>query len=192
MFRNLLFLLAIFASSMSFAQNAPNPCADIAEATRGKTSTQIDTILQSCRGESGLMTPTLTADNAQEWADIAQAFAKAAGTAAKELGVATNDFLDSPAGYLLAGVLIYNYGGGFILVGIPFALFTILLYLFIARAAYTAEITYTPVPVLWGFWTIRRKTRKYREYLGESRGGFLAIIGIALALLNVAVIVNVA
>lgn len=86
-------------------------------------------------------------------------------------------------------VLIYNYGGGFILVGIPFALFTILLYVFIARAAYTAEITYTPV--LWGFWTIRRKTRKYREYLGESRGGFLAVTGIVLAMLNVVVFANI-
>lgn len=104
MIRNLLIFMMLFASSMVFAQNnVPNPCADIAEATRGKTSTQIDTILQSCRGESGLMTPTLTADNAREWADIAQAFTKAAGTVAKELGVATNDFLDSPAGYLLAG-----------------------------------------------------------------------------------------
>ena len=95
MFRNLLILFTFFISSMAFAQNVPNPCADIAEATRGKTSTQIETILQSCRGD-GSSTPVLTASNAKEWSEIASAFASAAGTAAKELGVATNDFLDSP------------------------------------------------------------------------------------------------
>lgn len=191
MFRNLLILFTFFISSMAFAQNVPNPCADIAEATRGKTSTQIDTILQTCRGEAGAA-PVITVDNAKQWSEIAQSFASAAGTAAKELGVATNEFLNSPAGYLLAAVLVFNYGGGLVIIGIPFAILSLFMFYYAWRLAYTRSVTYTETPVLWGFWSIRRKTRVLNDTLSESRAFFLGLTGVFIALLNVVFLINLA
>lgn len=189
MFRNLLIIFTFFASSIVFAQTVPNPCADIAEATRGKTSTQIETILQSCR-EDGGVTTALTVDNAKEWSEIAQSFASAAGTAAKELGVATNDFLDSPAGYLLAAILIFNYGGGLLFVGIPLFIFSFFMFYYAWRLAYTEKVEYSDVPVLWGFWSIRRNNRILSKTITESRGGFLAATGVVLLVLNLVVTLN--
>ena len=191
MLRNLLILLAIFTSSFTFAQNAPNPCADIAEATRGKTSTQIETILQSCR-EDGGVTTALTVDNAKEWSEIAQSFTSAAGTAAKELGVATNDFLNSPAGYLLAAVLVFNYGGGLVIIGIPFFFLSVFMFYYAWRLAYTESVTYTETPVLWGFWSIRRKNRILGDQLSESRAFFLATTGVFIVAVNIVLLHNLA
>jgi hypothetical protein len=188
MIRNLLISLMFFISGAVFAQNATvNPCGDIPNATKDMTPSQIQTILETCR-TGGV--PSLTVDNAKEWSEIAESFAKAAGTAAKELGVATNDFLNSPAGYLLAGVLVFNYGGGLILIGIPFMILSFFGIKHAWRWAYTDEIKYENVPVLWGFWTIRRATRTQREYLGESRGFFIAAITALIAVANVVMIVN--
>lgn len=191
MLRNLLILLAIFTSSVAFAQNVHNPCADIAEATRGKTSTQIETILQTCRGET-TSAPVITADNAKEWSEIAQSFASAAGTAAKELGVATNDFLNSPAGYLLAAVLIFNYGGGLVIIGIPFVFLSVFMFYYAWRLAFTKSVTYTETPVLWGFWSIRRKNRILGDTLSVDRSLALGMTGVFIAVVNVVILFNLA
>jgi hypothetical protein len=191
MIRNLLISLMFFISGAVFAQNATtvNPCDDIPNATKNMTSDQIRTILESCR-TGGFTSQPITVDSAKEWSEIAESFAKAAGTAAKELGVATNEFLNSPAGYLLAGVLVFNYGGGLILIGIPFMILSFFGIKHAWRWAYTDKVTYENVPVLWGFWTIRRSTRTQREYLGESRGFFIAAITALIAVANIVLIVN--
>lgn len=190
MIRNLLISLVFFISGAAFAQTATvNPCDDIPNATKDMSPNQIQTILETCR-TGGV--PTLTVDNAKEWTEIAEGFAKAAGTAARELGVATNDFLNSPAGFLLAAVLVFNYGGGLILIGIPFMILSFFAIQYAWRTAYTKEFEYEAVPVLWGFWTIRRSKRIYREYVGEARGAFLAATIALIAIANIVLIANLA
>lgn len=130
MIRSILLVFALMFSFSTFAQTAtPNPCANIPEATRGKSSTEIQTILETCRADAvevASVLPEVTPEKAAEWSDAAKGFAEAIGIAARELGIATNDFLMSPAGVLLAAILLFNYAGGAI-VGFPFTIFTVLL-----------------------------------------------------------------
>jgi hypothetical protein len=51
------------------------------------------------------------ADVADKWVNIGERFGKMFGGAAKEIGMATNDFLKTPVGMMTAGVIIFNYVG---------------------------------------------------------------------------------
>lgn len=196
MFRSILLVFALMFSTAAFAQtaNVPNPCADIAEATRDKNSTEIQTILESCRtkaSEAARILPQVTPEKAAEWSDAAKGFAEALGIAAKELGIATNDFLMSPAGFLLAAILLFNYAGGAI-IGFPFTIFTILLMFWLIRRMVTGKIEYETVPVLWGAFQYRRK-KSYQsaEYLGEGKAALLLLTALGLLILNLVVWLNV-
>lgn len=52
--------------------------------------------------------PKVTKEDLSEWANISQEFAKAIGIAAKEMGVAVNEFITTPAGILTAGVILWH------------------------------------------------------------------------------------
>lgn len=190
MIRYILLALAIMLTPSAFAQNAaPNPCQNIAEATRGKEYHEINTLLESCRAK----TPTLnvSSEEASEWSSAAKEFAGAIGIAAKELGVAVNDFLDSPAGILLAVILILNYGGGLV-IGLPvtFASFAFMGWLY--HRILTGKVEYQMVPVLWGAFHIRRKVSTQRvQEIGDGAGGIFLLSGILLFILNVIVWISV-
>lgn len=64
---------------------------------------------------------TLSPDSVREWAGLAKEFGSAIGQTAKELGVAVNDFLRTPAGILLTIYLFWSKLGG-IIIGIPFVI----------------------------------------------------------------------
>lgn len=160
MFRNLFLAAALmFLAVPAFAQNpaAVNPCADIAEATRDKSSMEVDTILKACR-KAEADKPFIAipdAEDANSWADAAKGFGEALGIAAKELGIAANDFLNSPAGWLLAFILLFNYAGGAV-VGVPMTLFILLFWWNTMKRVMRDRVEYTYVPVLWGLFSIRR------------------------------------
>lgn len=195
MFRSILLVFALMFSATAFAQTAaPNPCANIAEATRGKNPTEIQTILESCRTEAASATsilPEMTPERAAEWSDAAKGFAEALGIAARELGIATNDFLTSPAGVLLAAILLFNYAGGAI-VGFPFTIFTILVLLWLVRRLTTEKVEYETVPLLWGLVHYRRKKVDASvEYLSDSKGILLLLATVVMVVLNLIVWANV-
>lgn len=65
---------------------------------------------------------TISTEKLSEWGKIAQEFAKALGIAAKEMGIAIDDFLGTTAGKLTAIIIIYHVMGEAILgifLGIP-------------------------------------------------------------------------
>lgn len=65
--------------------------------------------------------PALSPDNVREWAGLAKEFGSAIGQTAKELGIAVNDFLRTPAGILITIYLFWSKLGG-IVIGIPFVI----------------------------------------------------------------------
>lgn len=189
MLRSIILAVSLMFSSVAMAQTV-NPCDNIPEATRGKNSTEIATILETCRGDNGNM-PTITPEKAAEWSDAAKGFAEALGIAAKELGIATNDFLMSPAGFLLAAILLFNYAGGAI-IGLPFSIFTILLMFSLIRRLMTDKIEYEVVPVLWGaFQWRRKKVVRSVDYITEGKGALLILSALGLFIMNVIVWLNV-
>lgn len=50
-------------------------------------------------------------DNLQKYADVGEAIAKSLGAAAKEMGVAVNEFMQSPAGLLTVVLIVYHFIG---------------------------------------------------------------------------------
>lgn len=193
MFRSIILSVALMFSTVAFANEAvPNPCQNIPEVTKGKTTTEIAAILESCRSNSGsTILPSVNPEDAVEWSDAAKGFAEALGMAARELGIATNDFLNSPAGVLLAGILLINYAGGAI-IGLPFSLFSILLVYSLFRRFTAGEVKYELAPVLWGAFHIRRKVQvgDAKDIDGNNSLSLFVYI-IALGALNLMVWVNV-
>ncbi len=193
MLRSILLSLAFLVATPAFAQDAgPNPCANLAEATRGLSSDKTATLLESCRtGASVPSTITKMADpdTASKWSQAAKGFAEALGIAAKELGIAANDFLDSPAGYLLAAILLFNYAGGAI-VGFPFTIFTLLFWWYINRRVMVESTEYERVPVLWGAFSFRRVKQTVYDK-SEYTAIFALLSALGLVVLNIIVWVNV-
>lgn len=194
MFRSLIFAAALLFAVPSFAQEK-NPCANLAEATRDLSSMQVQTLLESCRDSASAakISELASPEKASQWAEAAKGFSEAIGIAAKELGIAANDFLDSPAGYLLAIILLFNYAGDTILsifVGLPFSLLTLYGWFYIVRAAARTDVKYEFVPVLWGLFRRRRVVEEDWEW-GDAAGLWALGVGFGVAVLNVIVWANI-
>lgn len=54
----------------------------------------------------------VTVDDVQRYADIGNAVAQSIGAAAKELGIATNEFMNTSAGKLAVFLIVYHFIGG--------------------------------------------------------------------------------
>ena len=159
--------LALGFSATAFAETTttPNPCENIAETTRDMDTTQVYNLLASCRPEKAASVVAKLSDPvaANQWADAAKGFGQALGTAAKELGIAANDFLNSPAGYLLAGILIFNYAGGAV-IGLPFTIFSMFFWWYITRRSMLQSKEYVTVPMFWGMFTMRRVVKTFYKF----------------------------
>ena len=188
----LVLALTLGLALPAFAQTVPvNPCEDLAEATRGKSSQAIDVILQSCRkGSENSIVKVPDAEEFSEWAQASKGFAEALGIAAKELGIAVNDFLASPAGILLAFILLLNYAGGAV-IGLPFTIFTLILLWTLVRRLSIASIEYETVPVFWGFTTVRRKKVTKFTSIDDDNALILTVATIVMVILNLIVWLNV-
>jgi hypothetical protein len=97
-------------------------------------------------------------DKVSAWGQASKDFAHAIGIAAKELGIAVNDFLNSPAGWILAGLLIFNFGGSTFISAILW-IFMVCVWLFSFYKFYKAfafSYEYQYVPILWGLTSVKR------------------------------------
>jgi len=148
--------LLLSACQVSYAQISANPCDNIPQATAGKTQTQVNTILELCRGGNTPNLGTLAnieATDVSAWGAVAKDVAHAVGIAAKELGVATNDFLNSPAGLLVAFLIIFKVMGNYlayVFISIPFSLVLIWVWVKLNKTMAIKKITYDYKPVLFG------------------------------------------
>lgn len=192
----LLITMLIFAVPTAYAQSEAivNPCENIAEVTRGKSQSEVGVILETCRSQpntSALVigNSPVSKEDATKWGSVAKEFAEALGIAAREMGIAVNDFLQSPAGFLLAAVLVIKFAGGFV-IGFPFTVFSILCVLYLAKKVYTAEIEYENVPMFWGAITVRRVKSRTTE-VSDNAGMTVFLAAVALTILNLIVWINV-
>lgn len=198
-FKSMFLLLALmFVALPAFAQDTPNPCADIPKATEGKGPTETSTILDLCRAGAAKNVVTIgdakvavpEAKEVSEWSQALGGFADGIVTVANGLGIAVNDFMKSPAGVLLALILLLNYAGG-VIIGVPFVMFTILVFAYMFRRVTIDSISYENVPMFWGMITVRRRTVVKMTSIDGDSAGVLAVTGFALLLLNLIVCLNV-
>lgn len=180
----LLLPLSVFAQQATF-----DPCAlnTVELAKLNMSRDQLINLTNDCaskgvtRGSDGLSSVKAVAEHSSEIGEAAKGIAQAIGIAAKELGIAVNDFLKSPAGTLTIAFIIAKFFGGKIL-----ALLLLPLYTLVARGAWQRawvyETQYTYTPVLWGMFQRRRIALTKRldwAHMGDTQ--VLLIFGIAIA-----------
>ena len=182
MFYKYMLVIALALSSFgAMAQSTTvNPCDNIAEVTSQMTQNEVSTLLKTCR--NGGTTSTITQKNVSKLAPAAKGIAEAIGIAAKELGIATNDFLKSPAGFLVAALLIFNFGGGLIFC-VAFSVISFLIASMTILRLRIASCEFESVPVLWGAFSIRRVKSAIAHKDYDNMVGFMMFCVMVLALL---------
>lgn len=81
--------------------------------TDGLTESQKADLVKQAEAMKAQALPGSTiADNTEKWLNIGERFGKMIGSAAREVGVAANEFLNTPVGKLTAAVIVYQYVGG--------------------------------------------------------------------------------
>lgn len=123
--------------------------------------------------------PKVTKEELSEWAAVSQEFAKAIGIAAKELGVAVNDFLNTPAGILTAGVIIWHTLGADIVKLLSIFGVAWVVYLF-NRALWFSHYETIPRSFMGVVWNSRVRRQLKWEDLHESAMWWIILSVMAL------------
>jgi hypothetical protein len=104
-------------------------------------------------------------DNVDKWVDVGERFGKMLGGAAKEVGIAVNDFVKTPVGMMTAGLIVWSYMGSMIVhvvVGLLLFVVGISILSFFHLRATRMEVKYdTTAPRNWfGQYPVIGKTRE--------------------------------
>lgn len=192
--RFLLALLLVF-SSAAFAQ------------TKAENITSIDVRelspemrLELMRQAQKLANPSVpsTAASASEsvrsemskWGELGAGLGRATVAAAKEIGMAANDFAQTPLGKVTTAIVVYKIIGRDVLrmvVGVCMLLFTMVTAHFVLRRKDFDGAEWEYKPYLWGFWqrkVVVRMSRQSSEwvFLHSIGAAALTVIGIGASL----------
>lgn len=137
-----------------------------------------------------VVSPTESLKNLGEFATISKEFASSLGIAAKELGIAANDFLASPAGVLTAVVIIWKVFAMNIL-GLFFILSVMAIWMYMLRAVMTEKME-TRMVKGWGKEEREKDVRVYVNFdkISENRGITLLILNIVPIVLIFIIVYN--
>lgn len=154
----------------------------------GLSSQEISNIQSACSALKAKqpVDEKVTPDQVREWAGLAKEFGSAVGQTAKELGIAVNDFLRTPAGILLTIYLFWSKLGG-IIIGIPFIMvvWTVFFKLYDRYRRTPAETEVRPV--LFGLFN-KMVTTKYNYRDGNEALVFGAIGSVVCILVTMFII----
>lgn len=81
--------------------------------TRGLTDAQKAQLVQQAE-QMKTATPGTVADSVDQWVNIGEKMGKMLGGAAKEVGIAVNEFVQTPVGKMTAVLIVWNYMGSMI------------------------------------------------------------------------------
>lgn len=85
------------------------------------------------------------ADNTEKWLNIGERVGKMLGGAAREVGIAANEFLQTPVGQMTAAVIVFQYMGGPIIhmfTGIAVLFLGVAVIYFLSRQRRTLTVKY--------------------------------------------------
>jgi hypothetical protein len=100
------FLIAIL---MAFSMSA---MAVVDVDTRGLNDTQKAELVKMAEQMKQSAPAITTAEKVDQWVNVGERIGKMLGGAAKEVGLAVNEFVKTPVGMLATGVIVFNYIGG--------------------------------------------------------------------------------
>lgn len=96
---------------MAFSASA---MADVTVDTRGLSNSQKAELVKQVEQmkQTARELPTGSAEKVDQWVNVGEHLGKMLGGAAKEVGIAVNEFVKTPVGMLATGVIVFNYVGG--------------------------------------------------------------------------------
>lgn len=118
-------LVAALASFNSFAQSAE------CKIDPNWNQQKINDTLAACKQQAETVTPEVVAQNVSVYAEVAKGVAEAIGIAAREVGVAVDEFVKTDAGKMTIALIVWHVAGDDIkgiLFGIPGILFAVWLW----------------------------------------------------------------
>lgn len=129
-------------------------------------------------------------DDVREWAGLAKEFGSAVGQTAKELGIAVNDFLMTPAGILITIYLFWSKLGG-IIIGVPFVITVWYAFFKIWNTFRRTPTEFEHKPVLFGLFN-KKYITSYSYRSGEEifwSGALGGLITIAISAMIICTII---
>lgn len=178
-----LLILAMVATPI-YAQSAQNnPCDHLAELVQSKSYADFKAIADTCTPQQKAtvekIVENLNSNDASKWNSVIRTIGETIATTAKELGVAVNDFLKSPAGIILVLFLFFKFIGGKLL-AIPTFFFMAWTWYRIIDRFTKDNVEYEYVPYLWGAFKLKRMVSYRRD---SDAGTYFGIAGVIFAIL---------
>lgn len=102
------YVAALFAMFMVFSQTAS---AEVQIDTRGLTDAQKAELVKQAEAMKSTIAQEETTEKIDKWVNVGERIGKMMGGAAKEVGIAVNDFVKTPVGQMTAALIIWNYIG---------------------------------------------------------------------------------
>lgn len=195
--KRFIFVVTMLLSSLSFAgidsRAISGDFNDLPEHTKLAIAKQIADAKAAQKPSLPGVVETVAAvtpERLNEWAEKGKGIGMAIGSAAKELGIAANDFLKTDAGKMTMGIILWkmlghditHFIGGFVFF---FTLASIWVYIY-RRTCLVGKITLTPVQlkVLGVEVTRNVKTVEYNQKPGDGEQFFLMVIGLAIMIFS--------
>lgn len=178
----------LFASLLMFSISA---WAQVEVNTHGLTESQKADLVKVAEGmkqQTQQAAPTEiasadVADKVVKWANVGEQFGKMIGGAAKEVGVAANEFLKTPVGIMTAGLIIFHYVGSPIIhvaLGLILFITGMTLVTWLAKRGTQFEITYdkTKTNVFGNYVVLSKQRGKMSEdfILGIAIGYIITVV----------------
>lgn len=185
LFSMLVMLVLAMAVSPVFAQSASsnNPCDHLAELVQSKSYADFKAIADSCTPQQkatvAKIIDTMNDGDVSKWNSVIRTVGETIATTAKELGVAVNDFLKSPAGIILLIFLFFKFIGGKLLIA-PILFMMAWLWYSIVNRFTKDNVKYEMVPYFWGAIKIKRMVSYQRDI---DAGTYFAFSGVIFAIL---------
>lgn len=178
-FRSILVAVAMLAGVTAWANTTitltPEQAAQLAK--QADTASTVQGVSQALRTE------------ANAWGEMGANMGKAMVGAAKELGIAANEFAQTPLGKVTVALVIYKIAGEDIaskVVGLGIMLFMFSVAVWLLRTSRFSEVKYEFVPILWGALTVKREVecKTSRDAaIGKMLGAFVSsVIGLLVGL----------
>lgn len=123
-------MVAMLAATGAQAQEAE--CAIDPDWKQSK----ISETLEACKNKSAEVAPAAVAEDLSAYAEVAKGVAEAIGIAAREVGVAVDEFVKTDAGKLTVALIVWHVAGDEILgitLGVPGIFFSIWLWFAVTR-----------------------------------------------------------
>lgn len=174
--KNLILITALLLFSVSAFGEQIIINSDLTEAQIAAIKAQVAT-MESDALSAAEKAATAVIDNPEtvkQWAEMSSAIAQGVGDTAKELGVAANEFLDSPAGLITVVLIAYHFlGTDFIGVIAMFLIFPTLLFVYfrVIRWIRIESVTYNDEKAHW--YSPRGKTVNIKAFDSEQMVAFI-------------------